>query len=309
MNRLRNFFMVFLFCAGVSGLHAAQAELPHDVEIEQEGLKSDDWTIVHELAAVVDEIKNVFSTYISEHEKQLYAMKALENALSCSPAFIINAGLNPQQMRERFNNYVMAETLAGWNCPMPIPISKDKAPIVYGIVCELAQLLRCPMPLICIGSYKGDIENFSETAMDYFPGVGMGVLYLGCGMFKRLNDRSAKAVLAHELGHLKCYDCKKNNGFFEKNVITDSIVSMMEMEADRLALKSTIDPDAFIDSMHKLKRMNMEAGFDGTGSDQTHLSYASRITLAEKMKKILSKDSRIVASLCVQHANSRTSMF
>jgi hypothetical protein len=157
MNKLRNFFIIFLFCAGVSGLHAAQAELPHDVEIRQESLKGDDMTIAHELASVVDAIKNVFSMYISACQKETYVIDALDNVFPCKSG-VARVDMRLKRLRDSMHDFIVRVSECGRRCIMPILLRENQAPLVYAMVNDLAHRLNCPMPIIGINFYNDSLN-------------------------------------------------------------------------------------------------------------------------------------------------------
>jgi hypothetical protein len=163
-----------------------------------------------------------------------------------------------------------------------------------------------------MANFPGGAEcGVREISMRWL-GSGIGIICIGHGLFKNLNDRMARAMLAHELGHIKDYICKeKDRGPIDRQLLLGLVSAReMEKEADWLALGVTLDPDAFIDVMNYARKEGIASGVDGKGdSDGIHPPYAERIATAEEMRGMLSKDSRIVASLCVQHANNCTSMF
>jgi Zn-dependent protease with chaperone function len=148
--------------------------------------------IACELGRIVSVLQRERFQLTDEREQRTYDMLAFDAAVASIPEIVED---NIDCVRQRFTQMYDVQGAM-------IPFSKEQAPTLYAMVADMAKRLQCSVPLMCI-----DTElNFGETEAMHNPawcGISTDIIRIGYGTFKRLDDRMARCVLAHEFGHFK----------------------------------------------------------------------------------------------------------
>lgn len=113
--------------------------------------------------------------------------------------------------------YMIGPNMVEWTMQVRY-IQREDNPVVFDMVGDLARRANIPMPRICIA--PTDVPN----AFAFGRGVNDGRVCICQGIFDLLSEEELKAVLGHELTHLKSND-----------VITITLLSVVPMILYRLA--------------------------------------------------------------------------
>jgi len=113
--------------------------------------------------------------------------------------------------------YMIGPKIVEWSMHVKY-VSRQEAPKVYAMVEDLAARARIPVPKVCISPVA--IPN----AFAFGRGRCDGRVCVTEGILKLLNDEELKAVLGHELAHIK-----------NRDVLTITLLSVIPMILYRLA--------------------------------------------------------------------------
>ncbi|MBN1912979.1 MAG: M48 family metalloprotease [Candidatus Omnitrophica bacterium] len=116
-----------------------------------------------------------------------------------------------------FVQYMLGPKIVEWSMKVRY-IKKEENPRLFQMVQDLSMRAKIPMPRIGIAHV--DIPN----AFAFGRGIRDGRVCLTQGILRLLNDEELKAVLGHELSHLK-----------NRDVLTITLLSVIPMVAYRIA--------------------------------------------------------------------------
>lgn len=116
-----------------------------------------------------------------------------------------------------FIQYLIGPKMVEWSMRVRY-IKREDNPKIYGMIEDLTRRAGLPMPRVCISAVQ--IPN----AFAFGRGIRDGRVCVTEGVLRLLNDEELKAVLGHELTHIKSRD-----------VLTITILSVIPMIMYRLA--------------------------------------------------------------------------
>ncbi len=113
--------------------------------------------------------------------------------------------------------YMVGPSLITWTMQLRY-IKRDDFPKLWDMVEDLARKANIPMPRVCV--CPSDVPN----AFAFGRGVNDGRVCVSAGIMRLLNDNELKAVLGHELTHIK-----------NRDVLTITMLSVVPMILYRIA--------------------------------------------------------------------------
>ena len=116
-----------------------------------------------------------------------------------------------------FIQYLIGPKIVEWTMQIKY-VKREESPKVYRMIEDLAQRANLPMPKVCISRLP--IPN----AFAFGRGVRDGRVCVTEGIMNLLNDEELKAVLGHELTHIK-----------NRDVLTITLLSVIPMIMYRIA--------------------------------------------------------------------------
>ncbi len=116
-----------------------------------------------------------------------------------------------------FIQYMIGPKIVEWTMRIKY-VTREEYPQLYGLVAELARGANLPMPRICVSSL--DIPN----AFAFGRGIRDGRVCVTQGILKLLDEQELKAVLGHELSHIK-----------NRDVLTIMLLSVIPLIMYRIA--------------------------------------------------------------------------
>jgi heat shock protein HtpX len=113
--------------------------------------------------------------------------------------------------------FMMGPNIIEWTMQVQY-INREDNPRIYDMVTDLSQRANIPMPRVCIA------PTSVPNAFAFGRGLNDGRVCVCQGILNLLNDEELKAVLGHELTHLK-----------NRDVITITLLSVIPMILYRIA--------------------------------------------------------------------------
>ncbi|MBF0123368.1 MAG: M48 family metalloprotease [Candidatus Omnitrophica bacterium] len=113
--------------------------------------------------------------------------------------------------------YMIGPKIVEWSMRVKY-IKKEDAPKLFAMVEDQARQAEIPMPRVCISEL--DIPN----AFAFGRGIRDGRVCVTQGIMRLLNDEELKAVIGHEIGHIK-----------NRDVLTITLLSVIPMIMYHLA--------------------------------------------------------------------------
>lgn len=135
-------------------------------------------------------------------------------------------------------------------------VSESEAPRLHAMVREVANLANMPMPRVFI------VQNDSPNAFATGRSPSRAVVAVTTGIQRILSERELRAVIGHEMGHVK------NRDILTSSIVAATLIQLgisrtREYAADRTGAEITHDPEALASALEKLHRgaamMPMEA--------------------------------------------------
>ncbi len=113
--------------------------------------------------------------------------------------------------------YMMGPKIIEWTMGLKY-IKREDNPKIWGMVEDLARRAKIPMPRVCLSA--SNVPN----AFAFGRGINDGRVCVCEGILRLLNDEELKAVLGHELTHIK-----------NRDVLTITMISVLPMIMYRIA--------------------------------------------------------------------------
>ena len=113
--------------------------------------------------------------------------------------------------------YMIGPNIVEWSMRVRY-VKREEAPGLYGLVEDQARRAEIPMPKVCVSGL--DIPN----AFAFGRGIRDGRVCVTQGIMRLLNDEELKAVIGHEIAHIK-----------NRDVLTITLLSVIPMIMYHLA--------------------------------------------------------------------------
>lgn len=113
--------------------------------------------------------------------------------------------------------YMVGPKIIEWTMQLKY-IKKEDLPKVYGMVEDLARIANIPMPRVCVSASQ--VPN----AFAFGRSINDGRVCVSAGIMRLLNDDELRAVIGHELTHIK-----------NRDVLTITLLSVVPMIMYRIA--------------------------------------------------------------------------
>lgn len=116
-----------------------------------------------------------------------------------------------------FVQYLIGPKMIEWTMRVKY-IKKEESPVLYAMIEQQAQLAGIPMPRVCIA------DSPVPNAFAFGRGVRDGRVCVSSGIMNLLNQEELRAVIGHELTHIK-----------NRDVLTITLLSVIPMIMYRIA--------------------------------------------------------------------------
>jgi heat shock protein HtpX len=116
-----------------------------------------------------------------------------------------------------FFQYLIGPNIVEWSMRVRY-VSREEEPVLYAMVADQASRAGIPMPRVCISDMN--IPN----AFAFGRGVNDGRVCVTAGIMRLLNEHELKAVIGHEISHIK-----------NRDVLTMTLLSVLPIVLYHLA--------------------------------------------------------------------------